>query len=339
MTTTKNWTIAAIAGLAVSLAATAQETTAVAQTAAVSPPAKADAISNQAAVYATFQADVTDVKTTPFADAGDIDDALTNLGSHNADKLSKGWIAYSALIASQNPEYRAAVRDIESFYGRDVLETGLRNDVRYARTLAGGDAAVASSLTAVAADSRHIDGAAAYVKEQAYSLQGSGWAKARIRNSGARAESLDSAARVGRNATPMMLSAFSASDIDAILGNAGTTGAPSLWEGVSGAASTVKFPTIRTSYSSTRSRIATGKEPIADRIATLAAYRVIGADASGATAIHSAMSERGTRNCVKTAHLNLQQCVAAAHAQYEVPFCIGEHALADISECIGDVAN
>lgn len=339
MTTTKNWTLSAIAGLALSFTAAAQDTAAVTPTAAVAPPAKADMISNQAAVYATFQADVTDVKTTPFASAGDINDALNNLGGHNADHLSKGWIAYSALIASQNPDYRAAVRDIESFYGRDVLETGLRNDVRYARTLAGGDDAVAASLSAVLADSQHINGAASFVKEQAYSLQGSGWAKARIRNSSAVADRLNSAAASGRDAAPAMLAAFSAPDIDSILGQAGSSGAPSLWEGISGAASTVKFPAINASFNSNRSRIAPGKEPIADRIATLAAYRIIGAEASGATAVHTAMSDRSTRNCLRTAHLNLQQCVAAAHQQYEVPFCIGEHALADIGQCIGDVAN
>lgn len=334
MTNIRNWAATALTGLALAFSASAQETSA----ASVASPSKADTISDSAAVYATFQGDVTDVRNTPFASAGDIEGALNNLGGHNSEKLTKGWIAYSALIASQNPEYRTAVRDIESFYGREVLETGLRNDVRYARTLGGGDDAVAASLTAVRADSKHIDGAASYVKEQAYSLQGSGWAKAKIGDSGALATRLNRAALVGRDARPTMLAAFGSSEIDGVLSQAGSAGAGSLWEDVSGVAGSVKLPAIRTSYAKNRSTITPGKEPIADRIATLAAYRIIGAEDSGAGAIHTAMSERTTSACLKTAHLNLQQCVAAAHQQFEVPFCIGEHALAEVGGCIGDVA-
>lgn len=335
MTTLSKVIVAGLAGLTFSLVAGAQETAGAAVAQAAQP--KSDTISNSAAVYATFQSDVTDIRDRPFSSAGDVDSALNNLGGHNADKLSSGWIAYSALIASQNPDYRAAVRDIESFYGRDVLERGLRNDVRYARTLSGGDQAIASALSAVNADERRLHSAASMVKEQAYSLQGSGWAKAKIGNSGALANKLSSAAQIGRPAAATMTAALSASDIDTILAQAGSSGAPSLWEGVSGAASSVRFPTVRTSYGTSRVRVAPGKEPIADRIATLAAYRVIGANASSAGTIHTAMAERGTSRCLKTAHLNLQQCVAAAHQQFEVPFCIGEHALADVGQCIGEV--
>ena len=335
MSLCRKWATVAITGLALGLSAFAQEST---TTTSVPAPENADTISNSAAVYATFQGDVTDVKTTPFGSATDIESALNNLGGQNADELTKGWIAYSALIASQNDEFRASVRDIESFYGRDVMVTGLRNDVRYARTLSGGNDALAAALSAMIADQDHIDGAAAYVKEQAYSLQGTGWAKARIGNSGRLADALNSASSIGREARPTMLAAFSAPDIDAVLAQAGVSGAGSLWTDVSGAASTIRLPAIATSFSQDQVTIATGKEPIADRIATLAAYRIIGEEDDGSATIHSAMSERTTRNCVKTAQLNLQQCVAAAHQQFEVPFCIGEHALAEIGTCIGDVA-
>ena len=33
------------------------------------------------------------------------------------------------------------------------------------------------------------------------------------------------------------------------------------------------------------------------------------------------------RSCMMMANLNLQQCVAASHRHYEVPFCIAEHAI------------
>ena len=90
-------------------------------------------------------------------------------------------------------------------------------------------------------------------------------------------------------------------------------------------------------YSGRSSRIRAGKEPIADKIATLAAYRVLGTEAAPAQEVRTAMRETSTRNCINMAQLNLQQCVAAAHNQFEVPFCIGEHALTDVGDCIGDI--
>ncbi|MAN46924.1 MAG: hypothetical protein CMF04_12105 [Hyphomonas sp.] len=298
-----------------------------------------DPISDSAAVYGTYQSEVTEVKEKPFSSAGDIDNALTSLGGHNPDQLSKGWIAYSALIASQDPEYRAAVRDIEGFYGRDALLTGLQNDVRYARQLSGGDNAVSSALSATEADSQRITSAAAYVKEQAYSLQGSGWAKAKIGNSGAKATKLNSQQTIGMPANAQLVNAFKATDIDSILAQAGRSGAPSLWDNVSGAAEAIRFPAAVTSglNLNSKKRVKFGKEPVADQIATLAAYRVLGTTAASSSQVHSAMAERETRGCLNMANLNLQQCVAAANQQYEVPFCIGEHALADVGQCIGGV--
>ena len=59
------------------------------------------------------------MRTNSFSSADDIEESLTNLGGQNvAEKLSSGWIAYSALVASQDPQFRSAVRDIEGFYGR-----------------------------------------------------------------------------------------------------------------------------------------------------------------------------------------------------------------------------
>ncbi|MEE2920832.1 MAG: hypothetical protein VYC38_03640 [Pseudomonadota bacterium] len=336
-------TAMAAIGLVMSASAQSGDDAAIVPAAAPASPSAAasapDPISKSAAVYGTYQSDVTDVKDRPFASAKDIDSALNALGGHNPDHLSKGWIAYSALIASQDPEYRAAVRDIESFYGSDVLLTGLKNDVRYARTLSGGDNAVSMSLAATEADSRRITSTAAFVKEQAYSLQGAGWAKAKIGNSGALANRLNSIQTVGTPARQPLINAFNAANIDSVLANAGRAGAPSLWDNVSGAADAVRFPAAVTSGLglTQKKRVKYGKEPVADQIATLAAYRILGETAASSSQVNSAMAERETRGCLNMANLNLQQCVAAANQQYEVPFCIGEHALADVGQCIGGV--
>lgn len=325
-------TIAAIAGLA--LPATAQMVTPAPQQASAQP--NADPLSRAAALYATYQGDVTDVKTNAFRSSGDIETSLSNLGGHNPDQLSQGWMAYSALVAAQNPEFRASVLDIDGYYGRDMFVTGLKNDPRYARTLKGGNQAVSSSLAAVDADSERLAGAAAYVKEQAYSLQSSGWAKGRVSNAGARADRLMASTRVGIPARANMLRAMSSPEINGVLVEAGKSGSPSVWDNVTSAASTIRVPAFTASLKPQK-RIARGKEPIADRITTLAAFRIIGSDATSAQPMRVAMQDRETSGCLNMANLNLQQCVVAAHNHYEVPFCIGEHALADVGKCIGKV--
>ena len=297
-----------------------------------------DTISRSAAVYATYQSSVTNLRQHPFGSASDIDDVLIELGGHNPGKLTGGWLAYSALIASQSPEYRASVRDIESFYGRDTFQKGLKNNYHYARTLDGGDAAVASALSAVTADSRRLTSTAAAVKEQAYSLQGVSWAKARVRNSGAVADRISASTVSGPPAHTGMLAAMASTTSNSAFSQAGSSGAPSLWEGVTNAASAIRFPTLSASgVSSRRLNLRSGKERIADRIATLAAYRIIGENASSVGDIQKTMSERQITGCINMAQLNLQQCVAAAHNHFEVPFCIGEHALADVGQCFGNV--
>ena len=326
--------VAAFAGL--TLQATAQMVTPAPQQVSAAPQ-QSDPLARAAALYATYQGDVTDVKSNGFTSARDIEATLNNLGGHNPEQLTQGWMANSALVAAQNPEFRAAVLDIEGYYGRDMLMTGMQNDVRYARTLSGGNDAVNQALTAVNADSRRLMGAAAFVKEQAYSLQAAGWAKGRVGNSGAKASSLFASTQTGIPARGAMVQAMHSPDINTVLEQAGKSGAPSVWESVSGAASTIRVPAAVASLGQSN-KIARGKEPIADRITTLAAYRILNADPSTAGSMRQAMSERGTQGCLNMANLNLQQCVAAAHKHYEVPFCIGEHALSDVGKCIGKVS-
>ncbi|OYW84249.1 MAG: hypothetical protein B7Z22_11010 [Hyphomonas sp. 32-62-5] len=103
-----------------------------------------DPVSEKAAVYMTYQSDADEVGEKPFKSSGDIDAALATLGSYNADQLTRGWISYSALVASQDPDFRANVRDIEAFYGRDRVVNSFASGGGYARSLKGGDDAVAS---------------------------------------------------------------------------------------------------------------------------------------------------------------------------------------------------
>lgn len=299
-----------------------------------------DNISRAAAVYGTYHNDVSGIQNKPLSSASDIDNALTNLGGQNAGQLSNGWLAYSALVAAQDAEFRAAVRDIEGFYGKDRVMSGMRNDIAYARTLDGANGAVSLALAASDADSRRLSDAAAYVKEQAYTLQGSGWAKARIRDANGMAASIDRTSKSGRAPSSTIVSALQSPTLDNALSQAGGSGAPSLWDSTMDTASGIRFPSLRKpSFTARRHDVKLGREQVANRIATLAAYRVMGVDNQTASQISSAMADTQTSSCIRRSQLNLQQCVAASYRQYELPYCISQHALQEISDCIGSVNN
>ena len=330
-----NWVLKVVVSAAcVGFVAHAQPVLPSAQKASVQGESPRDPLTNAAALYATYHGAASAVQTRGFSSATDIDDSLRNLGGHNPQQLTAGWLAYSALIASQNELYRVSVRDTESFYGREVFTTGLANDLGYARTLNGGNAAVLASLSALEIDQRRLVNAATFVKEQAYALQGSSWAMRRVRNSSATADNLTASTRTGLPAHPELREAFASQNLEPLLAEAGKSGVSSVWDTISNAAAAVRIPDGMPVFSQ-RTGITHNQEAIANRIATLAAYRIIGADTGSMIPMQRAMSDRTASGCVTMANLNLQQCVAAAHKHYEVPFCIGQHDLADIGQCFG----
>lgn len=319
----------------------ALQTEAVAEPVMAQPPiAEPDALATAAAVYATFQNDVTQVRDNPFRNPADIDSALTNLGTQNHESLTRGWVAYSSLVASQTPEFVAEIRKAEAYYGRDRLVRGMRNDARYVRSFAGADRAVGRALSAISADARRVTSTGAIVKEQAYSLQSQGWAKALFPHADRKADTLKSASVLGRTADPRMVSALTSPEIDLSFGQAGEA-ETSIWDGLSVGSTQLKFPTFGLGglVSAPVRSVSLGRENTADRIATLAGFRAIGASTMSYSGdMNPILLETETSSCLDKAKLNLNQCVYAAHNQFEVPFCIGEFALTEVGKCMGQVA-
>ncbi len=306
--------------------------------AAAPAPRRGSAVLDAAAVYATYQADVGYLRDNALSSTRDIDRALDNLGGQNPEALAQGWLAYSALVAAQSPAFREEVRKVEASYGREQTLTYMRDYPNYARTFEGGEDAVAASLAAIAADMRRISATADFVTEQAYSLQATGWAKGRFSNASGRAEQLFAATRRGRPAHPTLAATISNPAITPAFALAGYDDAPSLWDTIGDAASRDSLFEAPTGRPASSRRVAAGHERTADRIATIAAYYVLEEDGANSAPVRTAMSDRQKSGCMNMAQLNLQQCVAASYRHYEVPFCIGQHALTEIGHCIGDIA-
>src|SRR6185503_1663331 len=180
-----------------------------------------------AAAYGEYQSEVSTIRSAPLGGAAELDKALNTFGAQNPDQLSSGWIAYSAMIAAQDKDFAAAVRDIDSYYGRDRVMTGMRNDVGYARTLKGGERALQSALQANSRDAGRISSAAAFVKDQAYKLQDVAWGKTRLANASGVANGLKASAKTVRPVNEAAQKLFAGPDLGIVLSNA--HGEKSVW--------------------------------------------------------------------------------------------------------------
>lgn len=294
-----------------------------------------DTISENAAVYMTYQSDSDDVAAKPFKSAGDLDSALNTLGSYNADQLTRGWMAYSALVASQDPEFSATVRDIEAFYGREPVMKSFAAGNNYARSLKGGDNAVGGAIAVTDGDLPRLYSNAAVIKEQGYSLQGYGWAKSRIRDGGKRAETVKVLQGKAKPADNLIVAALTG---PAPLSDTTKTGVINAAATADDMAGAVRLPAfLTTGFTGNRQKVKYGKEAVANQIASLAAMRVIGANSVDQTRLSKVMMEPGVQSCLKMQNLQLQGCVAGVGQEFELPHCISQHTLTEVADCLGSV--
>jgi hypothetical protein len=296
-----------------------------------------DVIAQMAASYGSFQSDVGDVQRRGLNSTADVSNALQKLAGQNSAQLSRGWVAYAALIASQSPELRATVRDVVSAYGQQTIVSGLQADRQYVRRdLNGGDAAVTMAFSALGADSRRLNRTASYFREQAFSLQGASWAKTKMRRNemDSKINSFMASSRSERSPRGEIVSALQQPGSNSAFVQAGVPGAPSLWDGSINPSTGIQFPSrstaVRTAQRTSHRR---GPSQTADMVATLAAFRIMGAGPEMSGQIRSTVGEGPMSPCIRSAQLNVNQCIASNAFPFETVDCIGKHAIGEVSEC------
>jgi hypothetical protein len=316
---------------------------------ALSTPAFAQTASprllpSAAAAYGEYQSEVSSVQSAPFKGAAELDKALTTFGAQNADQLSSGWISYSAMVAAQDKEFAAAVRDIDSYYGRDRVMTGMRNDIGYARSLKGGESALQSALAVNSKDAARINSAADFVKKQAYDLQKVTWGKSRLPDAKATATKLKANAKTVKPVTDAAQKLFAGPDLNLVLASAqGASQNASVWDKISVFTASAPATALSTlvpgsgSSSSSALKVDPKRESTANRIVTLAAFHVLEADTTNKDDVKAAMKDKQTFECIDWSQLQLQACVSAAYTRADLSFCLAEHAIGDAGQCFSGV--
>lgn len=287
------------------------------------------ALEQRAANYVRFREDIAAIEATPFDSAKTTREAHKRLSAHTSKDLSSGWVAYAALVAADTPAFADALkkevnsskRDRSGLKGADAFLARLSADPTYARKLKGADEAVDKVLAMTAHDAARITALGEAFKTQAYAMQNTNWGKSRIAASSARlSEAAAFAKQRGAVAAPML--------------------PVSTTKGVTAPSLTSADGAWAPDWGSQAAPMAANAEPnaqvIMDRVLNLAARYAVGGVNEKIVDVY-AKNDRADQ-CLSMASLTLNQCIAATRTPYEEAFCLGEHALNDVSGCLGWVA-
>lgn len=248
-----------------------------------------------------------------FTDGRGVETSLEAAEASEPLALSRGVVAYAAVLALQEPSFVDGVRTYaaDPAQRRQVADRLAANPA-YAASMPGAAAAAALIARVLAEDAAKVQSAGAKVKQAAYDVQKQKWSTGEIPDRPGRLARAKTLAAATMSATPEEMAELAAAIPS---GQAGQTRLA--------VASAVSTP-VSPPYTST---IARGLA-----VAALAALGE-GGDANDA-AVQILLNDAGGSFCHNMAKLNLYQCLAVAKPYYEDVFCLGQHILLDTAQCV-----
>lgn len=244
-----------------------------------------------------------------FRSGAQVEDSLMNGAEVESQQLSEGVVAYAAVVALQDPSFVAGVRTAGGDEdGRRELVRRIMENPNVATTLPGSSAAASAISASLGADGSKVAGAGALVKQAAYDVQHSAWSKASVPGLAARLARAKALSATASHGTETELARVAA------------------------AAST--YAAMTPSPVSTESMSAPSTATISRGLA-LAALAALGAGGEdNAAAVQTLMTDPTAGFCMSMSKLNLNQCLSVAKPYYEDVFCLGQHILIDIGQCV-----
>jgi hypothetical protein len=283
------------------------------QAAAPPPVALSSRVIEAASEYRDYMRRATATPAS-FPSGPAIEESLVADEAYEAQQLSRGVIAYGALVALQDPGFVAGVRTFAvDPDGRKAMAARIASDPSYVAVLPGAAGAAGLVITTLNTDSAKLRGSGELVKQFAYDVQHQAWSKKDV---------VDPAARLARakslSATPMTPVP---TEVETLKG--AVTGSDAKALVVSGAPSASAPP-----YT-----------PVVSRALAIAALAALGEGGEDNTAQVTALLDESTGGfCLNMSKLNLYQCLAVAKPWYEDVFCLGQHVLIDTSQCVAKEA-
>ena len=241
-----------------------------------------------------------------FTDGASIAQSLRTGESYEPQQLLRGAIAYGAVVALQDPAFRAGVRTyVVDADQRRTIAYEIMKDPAYALGISGAASAAGLVTQALGDDGRKLleDGRA--VKQAAYDVQHQAWSKTEVASRDERmalAKSLSAQPNLGEVAETARL-------------QMAVSGSGQL--GVSAESASPPYT------------------PIVIHSLAMAALAALGyADDASLEQVMPIMAEPTSAQCLNMSKLNLFQCLAVAKPHYEDVFCLGQHILEDTGHCL-----
>lgn len=266
-------------------------------------------VTESAAVYLAYIQDVASISPT-FADGGEIRNSMIRANTWEPTQLSRGLVAYSAIVALQSPEFVRGVRGLaSSVEARDALIRQIIADPAYAAQLPGADAAAGLIAANVGGQGQSAYAAGAAVKQSAYDIQLQRWSTQHITD---RDERLVSLQALGETNVPFNVDSVATLQQAALAGQG---------LGVTAAQASPPYT------------------PAVVRALGLAALAALGqAGEDSRTYTESLLTEPTSQDCLRFNKLMVLQCLAASRPHYEEVFCLGQHIIMDMAQCVIDSA-
>lgn len=277
----------------------------------VAPPPVSlnEGVAQAAAIYVAFMREASTIRAG-FADAEAIQAALRKGAAYEPAQLSRGMIAYGAVLALQSPEYVQGVRSLSTSHEtRQQLIDQIIADPAYAAQLPGANEAAGLIIDTLSRDAAAMAVIAAAVEEDAYTIQGRSdprrrWAITPISHREVRLEGAKTL-----SAAQMLPSPEESARLFAAANN--------------GTGLAVDSAPVNAPYT-----------PAVVRSLALAALASLGAGGEDARASTEALTvEQNSEFCLNMSKLMLFQCLAASRPSYEDVFCIGRHVARDLATC------
>lgn len=254
----------------------------------------------------------------PFANGPAIEQSLAQTEAFEPQQLSRGAVAYAAVVALQESGFVAGVRTYAvDPTQRKQLAAKLMSDPYYATALPGAQAAAGLIIASLNAEASKVTGAGRLVKQFAYDVQKQGaWSKQPVTDPAGRLALAKSTSAAAMSPDPadvkLMTEAVTGSDGKAMQTRVAALGAE---------ASAPPFTQAVT------------------RGLAIAALAALGeAGEENDAALTNLMSDTNGGFCLNMTKLNLYQCLSVAKPWYEDVFCLGQHVLIDTGQCIAKAA-
>lgn len=266
-------------------------------------------VAEAAAIYLAYVQDASGLSAT-FEDGSSVRGSLLRASAYEPAQLSRGMVAYAAVVALQSPEFVNGVRALAADpANRETLLRQLVADPAYAVQLPGASHAAGLIAAQIQSHGQGIYSAGSAIKQTAYDIQRQRWSAQHVADRDARLEQV----RV-LGVTPLNPD-YNAS---ATLQQAALSG------------NGLALPTAEATPPYTQAVV---------RGLALAAIAALGQGGEENRNITDALlNEPVSADCLNFTRLMILQCLAASRPHYEEIFCLGQHLMMDTAQCVIDSA-